>query len=49
MLYGRLQVAMQELRRMQKFGVTHSELERYKMAMLRDAEQVRTPWQLVVR
>lgn len=33
------QVAVQEARRLQKFGVTQSELERYGMALLRDAEQ----------
>ena len=30
---------MQETRRLQKYGVTQSELERYGMALLRDAEQ----------
>lgn len=34
-----LQVAVQEMRRLQKYGVTQSEMERYTMALLRDTEQ----------
>ena len=30
---------MQEVRRLQRFGVTAGELERYKMALLRDSAQ----------
>jgi hypothetical protein len=41
------QVAVAEVRRLQRFGVTAGELERYKMALLRDsgqaAEQARAP------
>ena len=37
-VYG-LQVAIQEVRRLQRFGVTRSEMERYCMALLRDSEQ----------
>ena len=33
------QVAVQEVRRLQRYGVTKPELERYQMALLRDAEQ----------
>lgn len=33
------QVAVQEVRRLQRFGVTAGELERYKMALLRDSAQ----------
>ena len=33
------QVAVQEARRLQRFGVTAGELERYKMALLRDSAQ----------
>jgi hypothetical protein len=32
-------VAVQEARRLQRFGVTAGELERYKMALLRDSAQ----------
>jgi len=35
-----LQVAVEECRRLQKFGLTPSELERFKAAMLRDSEQL---------
>jgi hypothetical protein len=31
-----MQVAVQEVRRLQRFGVTRGELERYKTALLRD-------------
>lgn len=31
---------MQEVRRLQKYGVTSGELERYKTALLRDSEQL---------
>ena len=34
-----LQVAVQEVRRLQRYGVTKPEMERYQMALLRDAEQ----------
>ncbi|CAL8466878.1 g6414 [Coccomyxa elongata] len=36
---GAVQVAVQEVRRLQRFGVTAGELERYKMALLRDSAQ----------
>lgn len=32
-------MAVQEVRRLQRYGVTKPELERYQMALLRDAEQ----------
>lgn len=35
-----LQVAVEESRRLQKFGLTPSELDRFKAAMLRDSEQL---------
>jgi len=35
-----VQVAIQEVRRLQRFGVTRGELERYKSALLRDSEQL---------
>ena len=35
-----LQVAVEEARRLQKFGLTPSELDRFKAAMLRDSEQL---------
>ena len=34
-----IQVAIEEVRRLQRFGVTAGELERYKMALLRDSAQ----------
>lgn len=34
------QVAVQEVRRLQQFGVTNSEMERYKAALLRDSNQM---------
>ena len=34
-----VQVAIEEVRRLQRFGVTAGELERYKMALLRDSAQ----------
>ena len=34
------QVAVQEVRRLQKYGVTNGELERYRSALLRDSEQL---------
>ncbi|KAL4457809.1 hypothetical protein ABPG75_012674 [Micractinium tetrahymenae] len=37
---GAVQVAIQEVRRLQRFGVTRGELERYKTALLRDSEQL---------
>ena len=37
--YALLQVAIQEVRRLQKYGVTASEWERYTMALLRDSQQ----------
>lgn len=39
-LRSALQVAVQEVRRLQKYGVTSGELERYKTALLRDSEQL---------
>lgn len=33
-----MQVAVEEVRRLQKYGVTQSELERYRMAMMRDLD-----------
>jgi len=35
----RAQVAVQEVRRLQRFGVTAGELDRYRLALLRDSEQ----------
>ena len=35
-----LQVAVEEARRLQEFGLTSSELDRFKAAMLRDSEQL---------
>jgi len=32
-------VAVQEVRRLQRFGVTAGELDRYRLALLRDSEQ----------
>lgn len=37
--HGAAQVAIEEVRRLQRFGVTAGELERYKMALLRDSAQ----------
>ncbi|KAG7669392.1 hypothetical protein Ndes2526B_g05713 [Nannochloris sp. 'desiccata'] len=37
---GAVRVAVQEVRRLQRFGVTTAELERYKSALLRDSEQL---------
>lgn len=37
---GAVQVAIQEVRRLQRHGVTAAELERYKSALLRDSEQL---------
>lgn len=34
------QVAVQEVRRLQQFGVTKGEMERYKAALLRDSDQM---------
>jgi hypothetical protein len=34
------QVAVQEVRRLQQFGVTNGEMERYKAALLRDSNQM---------
>ena len=36
---GAVQVAVQEVRRLQRYGVTAGELERYRVALLRDSEQ----------
>jgi len=33
-------VAVQEMRRLQRYGITPGELERYKAALLRDSEQL---------
>ena len=38
---GAVRVAVEEARRLQRYGMTHGELERYKQAMLRDSAQVR--------
>ena len=35
-----MQVAIQEVRRLQKFGVSADELEVYKSALLRDSQQM---------
>lgn len=37
---GAVEVAIQEVRRLQRFGVTRGELERYKQALQRDSEQL---------
>jgi len=37
---GAVQVAVQELRRLGQFGLTRSEVERYREALLRDSEQL---------
>ena len=37
---GAVTVAVQEVRRLQRYGVTRGELERYKTALLRDSEQL---------
>lgn len=37
---GAVQVAVQEVRRLQQHGVTAAEMERYKSALLRDSEQL---------
>lgn len=37
---GAIQVAAEEVRRLQLYGVTRGELERYKAALLRDSEQL---------
>ena len=37
---GAVQVAIQEVRRLQQHGVTAAELDRYKSALLRDSEQL---------
>lgn len=37
---GAVSVAVEEVRRLQRFGITAGELERYRMAMLRDSAQV---------
>lgn len=34
-----VQVAVEEVRRLQRFGVTAGELDRYRQALLRDSEQ----------
>ncbi len=49
----RAQVAVQEMRRLQRYGITPGELERYKTALLRDseqlAEQARRPLRLLFK
>lgn len=35
-----MQVAVQEVRRLQKYGVTPGELDRYKSALIRDSEHL---------
>lgn len=42
-----MQVAVQEVRRLQKYGVTSGELERYKAALIRDSEHVAEQWESV--
>ena len=44
---GCMQVAVQEVRRLQKYGVTSGELERYKAALIRDSEHVAEQWESV--
>ena len=46
-LRGCMQVAVQEVRRLQKYGVTSGELERYKAALIRDSEHVAEQWESV--
>ena len=44
LLQGATAVAVQEVRRLQRFGVTRGELERYKTALLRDRWAPRRGW-----
>ena len=41
------QVAVQEVRRMQKYGVTAAELSNYKAALMRDSEHLAEQWESV--
>lgn len=41
------QVAVQEVRRLQKYGVTAGELANYKAALMRDSEHVAAQWESV--
>ena len=41
------QVAVQEVRRMQKYGVTAAELANYKAALMRDSEHLAEQWESV--
>ena len=40
-------MAVQEVRRLQKHGVTNGELERYKSCLLRDSQHLAEQWQSV--
>ena len=42
-----VQVAVQEVRRLQKYGVTAGELANYKAALMRDSEHVAAQWESV--
>lgn len=44
---GGVQVAVQEVRRLQKYGVTAGELTNYKAALMRDSEHLAEQWQSV--
>ena len=46
-LSNQVQVAVQEVRRLQKYGVTNGELERYKACLLRDSKHLAEQWQSV--
>ena len=47
MLVCVVQVAVQEVRRLQKYGVTAGELANYKAALMRDSEHVAAQWESV--
>ncbi len=42
-----MQVAVQEVRRLQKYGVTAGELTNYKAALMRDSEHLAEQWDSV--
>ena len=46
-VWGGVQVAVQEVRRLQKYGVTAGELTNYKAALMRDSEHLAEQWQSV--
>ena len=46
-MWGGVQVAVQEVRRLQKYGVTAGELTNYKAALMRDSEHLAEQWQSV--